>query len=600
MKPLQFFFHSLCLLSCLVFCTLKAEEISFRDNSRMVAEIVKQSSDKTILSVYPLRLTIPTAYIVKTKTKEAPTTSTEMAGQAAEILQSDIAFAEKVAAIKKMGPAVLPYVDSLLPVYIKKKNGGTETEESRQGETSEQQFSVKGLATIAYQLAVPEEAIGFTILSRLAASEFAKTRSKAMVALEKMETVASAIVLIELARNSKESKRQAADALLAMNKRKPQLMIPTIMTDMLSQRKLKAGDYSIILLLGKFRQISTLSFLSLVARHEDSTVAMAGMDALALTQLPEAIEDLLQKVHNDTNPGCRRQAVYALAKCEMPGVIPALIPLLDSTDKSLVQSAHWSLQQLSRQHFPHIASVWKRWWEYEEKTWPQIESLLETLRNSHDESAQIAVLKRLEVFPDVRIIPDVKTLAEKSSLPVRQAICHCVGKIRHPQAVGYLIEVMAEPDTALSTTAYQVLQMTTELKLSHNASVWRQWWDAMPENNRGERKKVVALLQNDSVELQLMAVSCLGNLHASEVLPTLHNWLSPQLQIAPALRLAAIHAVRKMKDKESTNLLIELLKSEDTQTRSAAHNTLLVLTKKSLPCQHEPWQQWLELEKIQR
>lgn len=170
-----------------------------------------------------------------------------------------------------------------------------------------------------------------------------------------------------------------------------------------------------------------------------------------------------------------RSAITGLTALGDQEAIGALIPLLESQNAGLVQSAHWALRQLTGLLLPAEAKAWERWHQ-SELFWlvrfkPQE---LQRLRN-HDPAYVASALSQLLAHPLAHrelasALPD---LLQNRAPSLRILACRALAQVDAKEAVEKLVWALEDTQPDVVAAAHDALCRLTDLELPAEPQAWQ-------------------------------------------------------------------------------------------------------------------------------
>jgi hypothetical protein len=240
---------------------------------------------------------------------------------------------------------------------------------------------------------------------------------------------------------------------------------------------------------GETKDPRGLAYLSEVAYwHEDLALDVMNQVPLVGPSGEEAIDDAvrvrLRSYLDETRVAHCRAAITGLAALEDQDAIGGLIPLLLSTNTSLVNGAHWALRQLTGLALPPDAQAWERWHQAE-LSWILrfLPGELQRLRNA-DPAVVSAGLRATLAHPLAyrELAAALPDLLQHRSPTLRILACRTLAKIGATGAVERLVGTLEDPQPDVADAALAALRGLTGLELPGDPEAWQEATNSRPRS----------------------------------------------------------------------------------------------------------------------
>jgi HEAT repeat protein len=175
----------------------------------------------------------------------------------------------------------------------------------------------------------------------------------------------------------------------------------------------------------------------------------------------------------------RKEAIILLGKIKDIDSISLLVDFLEGREPLIVESAHWSLKNISGLQFPPEKNTWLNWLQNEQEgAMKNIEELRQKI-SSKDSSCVIDLLRRISqrtLFRD-QVAGELVGLLAHEKEEVKVSTCLALANLGSKTPIPYLIELLINDSSKLREASYNALCSITSERFILDYSIWKNWFE---------------------------------------------------------------------------------------------------------------------------
>jgi len=318
-----------------------------------------------------------------------------------------------------------------------------------------------------------------------------------------------------------------------------------------------------ILALGRLKDARALEVLATKTSHQMATIRSHAIEAIGQLGESKGVRYLVKGL-TDENIGVRIQSAIALRKMGDKRAADSLVQALNDPDEDVVEHVLGALGACGEKSVvPHV---------------------LPLLESANDEIC-IAAAEALGRLGDEGAVPRLCELlakfAEAENKAVRLKVLDALRRLKHPEAVPYMVDLLADPLPEIRERAVDVLgqigdqsavvDLENLLKEDRSEPVRIACAKALGEIGDPESLTALEEALTDTVQVRLKAVISLGQLGNDSAMLSLTAMLRDQL---PELRYHAAQALAEIGDQRSIRPIEVLAADPDPMVSRGAFKAL--------------------------
>ncbi|HKE00686.1 MAG TPA: HEAT repeat domain-containing protein [Planctomycetota bacterium] len=189
---------------------------------------------------------------------------------------------------------------------------------------------------------------------------------------------------------------------------------------------------------------------------------------------------------------------------------------------------------------------------------------------------------------DVAEFGHVRVLLASPDPTARREAALCLGRLRDESAVGGLLPLLEDADTAVRDAARFALRETTTLDLGPDARRWRAWHEAETAWLEERAPKLLEAVERGSIGQATEALADISTHRCGrhELAARLASCLDPKDSARARLICVALAALGS---RAGAPALVDLLDAPDRRLRDDAQRALVAITGEDHPAERASW-----------